>query len=204
MAPGRDSTQSSELVLSRPHIVKLLDKHNIGWKLWGTSTSRTLSDLFAYHERDRLYFRDTESGVVMDVHAVVVLVYHRYRRRWVELYEDCQIFPGGHVLRRINFNGIEETIKRSETLLKAARRCLSEELQFHEPSRYQLSECIMVEQRDPVPSEKWPGLYAAYHRYIFECVIPRSLFRSNGYVEPENDRLVYFRWKPRGQMTFLS
>lgn len=195
MAPGKTPARPSKSVLARSRIIRMLDRYGIPWKSWGRGTSRTLNDLFTYHERDRLHFRETESGLVIDVHAVVVIVRHRYRRRWLELYEDRQEFPNRRVLRRTNFNGIAETMSRSETRTDAARRCLSEELHFGDPSKYRLSRCIAVEHREPVPSEKWPGLWAAYHRHIFECVISRSLFNPGGYVEHEENRRIYFKWK---------
>ncbi len=204
MAPSEAPARPSRLVMSQPCILQMLNRYEIPWKSWGSGTSRTLDDLFAYHERDRLYFRETESKLVIDVHAVIVIVRHRYRRRWLELYEDRQEFPDRHVLRRTNFNGIAETMRRREARLTAAHRCLSEELHFCDPSEYRLSGCITVEHRDPVPSEKWPGLWAAYHRHMFDCVINRSLFKPDGYVEHEKNRRIYFKWKLCEQMTRLD
>lgn len=108
------------------------------------------------------------------------------------------LFPDGSILRR-EFNGIAETINRSEDIRDGAIRCLAEELKFTDPSAYNLSECMKVEHREPIDSEKWPGIKAAYHRYIFECTIPRRLYKPEGYIEIKKNRKIYFKWKPLGQ-----
>ena len=161
--------------------------------------------LVQYMTDDRVYFRNgSTANVTIDVHAVVVRVMHRLRNKWLEIYEDQQVFPDGSVLRRNKqFNGsIGETLKRSDTPRDGAIRGLAEELHFRDQTGYDLSDCIGVEHREPVPSEKWPGIKAAYHRYIFECVIARYLFDPQGYVETEGDIRIFFRWKPRGQAHF--
>ena len=133
---------------------------------------------------------------MIDVYVAVVIVIYK-SDQWLELYEDRQEFPNGRVLRRLGYNGVSETTKRTETYRQAARRCLAEELQFCTPSKYRLSRRFKVEHREPVQSEKFTGLRAAYHRHIFECTISDELFRPEGYVENEDGRLIYFKWKPR-------
>jgi len=158
-----------------------------------------LDDFLAYHQRDQLNFReDCSKGLVIDVYVAVVIVVYKSDNQWLELYEDRQEFPGGHVLRRSIYNGVSETIKRTETCRQAARRCLAEELRFCSPSKYKLSRRFKVEHREPVQSEKFTGLRAAYHRHIFECTISDELFRPEGYVENEDGRLIYFKWEPHG------
>ena len=190
-------------VLSRHEIVNRLRKHSLPTKTWGTGNHRTLDDLIQYMTRDMVFFRENTNGtVVIDHHAAIVIVTHRYNSQWLELYEDKQVFPNGSVLRRTNFSGIAETIRRSESLGKAVHRCLAEELNFRNPKLFTLSRDVTVEHRDPVPSEKWPGILAAYHRYIVECKITRELFKENGYVEIEDGRKIYFKWKPLEQGVF--
>lgn len=210
--------RNPEAVMSRQDIVSMLDEHNVPWReSWGIPPARTFEDFCRYHEKDRLYFRNGDCNgngmchtngngnglsakFIFDLHAAVVIVTHRYRHKWLELYEDRQVFPNGTILRRPNFDGIGETIRRLETIPGGARRCLKEELRFGDPSKYELSKCCHVEHRDPCPSEKWPGTWAAFHRHKFECVISRELFRTDGYVEEERDgRRIYFKWRPRGQ-----
>ncbi len=190
-------------VLSPKAILDILKQHRVPVRAWGTKNHRSFADMVRYMTEDRVFFRNGDSPcATIDVHAVVVIVTHRFRRRWLELYEDRQIFPDGSVLRRKLFNGIAETLKRSETPRAGAARCLAEELGFRDQTAYELSECLRVENREPVPSEKWPGIMAAYHRYIFECVISRRLYQPSGYSEREGDLTISFKWKPRGQTQF--
>lgn len=206
MAKANVPPNPEEVIVPRRKILEMLDEHHVPWKLWGApgTTSRTLNDFFTYHEKDRLYLRNGKNGssgkFIIDVHAAIVIVMHRFNRKWLELYEDCQVFDGNPTpLVRGNFNGIAETARRTETVPEAARRCLAEELKFADPAKYELSECLRVEDREPIPSEKWPGVWASYHRHIFECTISRSLFRPDGYVERERNRTIYFKWKEPDQ-----
>ena len=190
-------------VLSPKAILEILKEHRVPMQTWGTKNHRSFADLVRYMTEDRVYFRNGDSQcATIDVHAAVVIVTHKFRRKWLELYEDRQTFRDGSVLRRKRFNGIGETLKRSETPRDGAVRCLAEELGFRDPSAYELSECLRVEHREQTLSEKWPGIMAAYHRYIFECVISRRLYRPLGYFENEGDLIISFRWKPRGQAQF--
>ena len=215
------SARDPEAVMPRQDIIRMLDEHHVPWReSWGIPPARTFEDFCGYHEKDRLYFRNGggskkdggnsngngnghSSEFIIDVHAaIVIVIYQPKRKGWLELFEDYQEFPDGHRLPR-GYNGIAETLSRIETLVEGAERCLAEEIGFTDPSKYQLSGCLHIERRKPVPSEKWPGVQAAYHRHIFECTISRKLYRPNGYVEEEKDgRRIFFKWRPRRQLEF--
>ncbi|MEN9912862.1 MAG: hypothetical protein RLY66_270 [Candidatus Parcubacteria bacterium] len=197
---AKPHTNGAVVPFTRRKIIGILNKHKVPRERWGTSTFRTLEDLVGYHQRDKLYFRNGSSKVcTIDVHAAVVIVTHRFNRRWLELYEDRQEFDSGGMLRRDGFNGVAETLKRTELVVEGAHRCLQEELKFRDRSLYQLSDCIRIEERSAQESEKWPGVWAVYHRHIFECVISRKLFNPNGYSEREKGRTIYFKWRERRQ-----
>jgi len=188
-------------LLPRERIIGILKEHEVRMDRWGTGTYRSLDDFIEYMTHDQFSFRPNGSPVlIVDVHTVVVIVTHVYNRRLLELYEDRQVFDNGHVIKRHNFNGIAETLERDESPRDGAMRCLAQELRFTDPRDYHLSGCTTIDHREPVPSEKWPGIMAAYHRYLFGCVISRRIFRSGGYVESVPGRKIYFKWKPRGQL----
>src|SRR5580704_807556 len=127
-------------ILSRKRIVAILEKHHVSLELWGTGTHRSLDDLVKCMASDCVSFRNGDSTcATIDVHAVVVIVTHQYRKQWLELYEDRQEFSNGcPPLRRKGFNGIAETLGRDEELTVGASRCLAEELGFRDPSKYKL------------------------------------------------------------------
>lgn len=186
--------------LEKQKIIETLAKHRVPLWKWGTGKYRSLADFLRYASEDQFFVRDGLE-LTVEVHAVVVVVIHRFKREWLELYEDRQVFPNGTVLQRNNFNGIAETLKHGEAPHEGAIRCLAEELSFKDPSAYQLSELLGTERRDPVASEKWPGIKAQYNRHIFECVIDRNIFRKEGYMEIiEDARKIFFRWRPRRQL----
>lgn len=195
--------ESFGVVMPRTKVLKMLHKHGVPWKTFGIPPARSLDDLFMYHERDCFNFRNGSAKTcIVDVYVAVVLVVHRFNRKWYELYEEKQVFTNGEVLVRDNFNGIAETIKRGESLREGATRCLGEELCFRNPAKYELSECLGIEHREPIPSEKFPGIMAAYHRHVFECTISRALYCPDGYAEQEGNKTVYFKWKPCHQLGF--
>lgn len=190
-------------VPSRRAIIERLRDHSVPIDTWGTENRRSLDDFVCGLTRDQVFFRDDSTfGLTIDVHAVIVVVTHEFKRRWLELYEDRQVFFDGSVLRRKEFNGIAETLKRGEILRDGAIRCLAEELQFHDQSSYTLSKCVRTEHLEPKDSEKWPGIKASYHRHLFECVVSRHLYRREGYAERGVGRTIFFKWKPRGQTQF--
>ena len=191
-----------EQLFSPAAISELLQEYSISTKTWGQGTARSFADLLNYHRRDQVFFRPEESRLVLDVKATVVLVYYQSRGRTLELYEDHQEFPDGSILRRKDYNGIGETMGRKEVPIETARRCLVEELDFRDPSLYRLSDIYRLEHKSVEPSEKWPRLFAAYHRHIFECFISPALYRRRGYVEIEDGRRIYFRWKRLNQILF--
>ena len=195
-----DLIKVSEKIESRPEIFRRLNDCDIPWRSWGKGTSRDLNAFFAYHEKERLYFRKPGDKLVIDVYCAVVLVYHRFNWKWLEIYEDKQVCDTGKILRRSNYNGIAETMRRGESEEVTAHRCLFQELGFKDQTKYQLSKCLKVEQREPVPSEKWPGIWASYHRHLFQCVISRKIFRRDGYTERDDDRVIHFRWKARDEL----
>jgi len=178
-------------------IIALLDAHSVPLALWGAWENRSLDDFLKSLTKDKVFIRNSIcQQLVIDVHTAVVVVLHQFRGKWLELYEDHQLFPDGSVLRRTSFNGVGETLKRYEKIRDGAIRCLAEELSFKNQSLYNLSKCLGVERREPVNSEKWPGIKAAYHRYFFECTIARPLYCPNGYMEHKGGRKIFFKWKP--------
>ena len=190
------------IILENREILEILKRHGVPLQKWGMGKYRSFEDFMRYATEDQFFLRDGDgNGLVVEVHAAVVIVIHKFRKEWLELYEDRQVSSNGKVLCRKNFNGIAETLKRDEAPREGAMRCLSEELNFCDPSLYQLSELLGVERRDPVPSEKWPGIKAQYNRYLFECTIERQLFHKYGYRELEgHGREIFFKWRPRRQL----
>lgn len=193
---------SDATIVPRPKIIEMLNRHGIPWETWGkVGASRTLDDLVRYNEVDHVYIRNGSSAeFTIDVHAAIVIVKHQSGGKLLELYEDRQVAQNGCEQRREAFNGIAETSARTEEMGETAIRCMREELNMTNPLLYSMSHCLRVERRAPMPSEKWPGVMAAYHRYIFECEISNYLYRRDGYVEKEKGRTIYFKWRPFRQL----
>ncbi len=174
--------------------------HEVPWKTWGTGTSRTIEDFCRSLQEERVAFRDwTQRPLIIDVHSAVVTVRYNDHGHWLELYEEYQVFKlTGQILKR-KLNGIAETVKNNETVEETAVRCIAEELGFTEWAEYQLKPHPEKarETWEPMPSEKWPRIWAAYHRHMFDCQISERLFNPEGYVEHvDGTREIHFKWKP--------
>ena len=182
-------------------LTRLLDDFNIPWReSWGKGDTRSLGDLLAYLKKDEVTFR-RENEVIcapltLDVQVAVVNVeYFDYRGVW-EIYEAYQVnIKTGKTISRPGFDGIGETLHIGEPIKDAAYRGLLEELGFSCLYGLKLSDELAVEHRAPQPSEKWPGLFAAYHRHKFLCQIREVLFKEDGYEHTSGEWRVITKWR---------
>ncbi|MFA6554614.1 MAG: hypothetical protein WCS89_03860 [Candidatus Paceibacterota bacterium] len=196
---NRSVVLTSQNVFDKDKLVKILESHKVNHNLWGRNGWRSLDDLIRYmtHDQVTLSDGDPEEKLTLNVYAAVVLVLFSDKSGDYELFEEQQINErdGRRVVR--NFRGIAETMRQTETVEQSARRCLSEELGFANPTKYELSELLRIHCLGPVESEKWAGLRAIYHRHIFLCKIGPELHRKDGYTEVDNGWKIYFKWRPR-------
>lgn len=94
-------------VHSKADILFILEKYRVPLNIWGIGKNRSLDDLVRYMTEDKVYFCNGNSPhLILDVHVAVVIVTHCFRGKWLELYEDRQVFSDGSILRRKSFNGI--------------------------------------------------------------------------------------------------
>ena len=145
--------------------------------------------------------------ILVTVHSAVITVVFRFVFFFeLELYEYAQYFEDGTIKKR-DFRGIAETENIGESDKQAAQRLLSEELgQSAENFRYAWNYTLIDipdETLGPMPSEKWDGLTALFHRHKFLCPLHIwnwSLFRwTYKEVLPETKtspaKTIVFRWK---------
>lgn len=193
-----------ETILTRDQLIGLLENRGIPWQTWQrTRATRSFDDMLKYHTRDQFYFYNGETPkFTVDVHVVVVRVHYLTDSGLMELYEERQVFPDQSELRRGNrFDGVGETRKRGEDTRDGALRCLREELNFTDPSKFTLSECLEIQDLPPGPSDKWhPHVEAVFHRYIYECFPSRALYNPFGYVHVEDGITFFFKWRPLRQL----
>ena len=99
------------IILENREILEILKRHGVPLQKWGMGKYRSFEDFMRYATEDQFFLRDGDgNGLVVEVHAAVVIVIHKFRKEWLELYEDRQVSSNGKVLCRKNFNGIAETL----------------------------------------------------------------------------------------------
>lgn len=178
---------------NKGQMLEFLESHGTPWRTWGTRTWRSLDDLIRYMTDEQVVLRDGDvtKPPIIDVYCVVVIVLFGN----LELFEEKQINRTTKGVVRRNLNGIAETLKKSEKADQlAVMRCLREELNFKDSTKYTLSDIIGIDLKGPIPSEKWNGLMAVHHRHIFGCRIAPELFCEDGYVEHDGEWDIHFKW----------
>jgi hypothetical protein len=203
--PGVEPLTSEVMdrIMTEDEIIDLLAKQNVLFQDWGKREgTRTLAKFCEYHSKDQFYITpNLEGGVIINVHAAIVMVYHND----LELFEEKQIDARGHETSRPDFDGVAETLHRLEHHRIGAFRCLKEELKFEDPSKFDMSACVGLKIEVKSDSEKWPrsGVKPIFHRYIHISEISDEIFRPDGYVEVEKDgRRIYFKWRRKRPLSF--
>lgn len=87
-------------------------------------------------------------------------------------------------------------MKPSETPFEAARRALKEELGIQiSPELVSQSFVFFIEDRPPVISTSFPGLWTKRTLYISDFYLPSNCYQPEGYVENQSDKSTYFVWQ---------
>jgi len=111
------------------------------------------------------------------------------------LYEAERIFDGVSMPAG-DFDGtLGETFEKGESPLDAFKRGLKEELEFTDPSLYNLREMKTVQILGPMLSpDHYPNLEVYYYRNKCNCLI-NPVLRKKEHIEKRGSRTTIFRWK---------
>jgi len=129
--------------------------------------------------------------MILDI-AVAYVRFNLAGRMVWEVREILQYFrKSGKILRRPNFDGIGETMKRQESVGLAVDRLLKEELGF--PSHGYEIEPLEEQILGPLDSLKWPGglVQVTFRRHRFICRAHTGLFRPV-YIESQTRKIIVF------------
>ncbi len=193
------SIDRPDIYYSEERLIGILESHNVPWKEWKTRGFRSVADLLDLLKNHKAVLMEPPPHLHMEVHVAVVIIQCAVPSvGLLELWEDRQEITGTTRVLRRNVQGIGETIRNTEKFpYQTALRGLTEELGFSDPNLFRLSSTIIrKEQTSIVPSKKWPGLFATYHRWIFGCFIHPNLYKPPGYVEQKEGVNIFFTWRP--------
>lgn len=173
-------------------LAEFLESRKIPYGEWGTGESKTLEHLLTEINSGEARLQDTENDRILRiVTGVVINVFFQQGQDILKLIEDKQIFVDGRERRRNLSTSIGEKMKTGESPDAAANRALREELGIVGVAISNTG----VENREPIPSTTYPGLWTKNTFYVYEAQLPPHHFRPEGYVEIQDDKTSYFIWQ---------
>jgi len=160
---------------------------------WGKGQAKTLAHLQKEIKSGETVLVTGEQGELLRKVVVggVDIFYVSPDGKKYRLKEDKQIFKDGRERKRDLGQAVSEKMKPKEDPKDAMIRGVREELGIE--GEISLTETGADEQLLSSPS--YPGLQSQYIRYKFEAMLNDQQFKSNGYVEEQDDKSTYFVWE---------
>lgn len=160
---------------------------------WGSGTSKTIQHLIDELQSGESTLGKNENGeIIRTINGVGLNVYFEDGNNKLVLIEEEQIFNDGRKRRRKLKSSIGEKMKTGEDPVDAAKRSMLEELGM---SNFKLPTTYIVEDREPVNSDSFPGLITKNTVYVFDCYVADEEFNPSGYIEEQTDKTTYFVWR---------
>ena len=169
-----------------------LDENDVSFKEWGTGGAKTFDNLLSEIVSGEAILGMKRGALCRSIEVSVLNVYHDDGTNLWLLYEENQVFADGRSRVRDLDKSIGEKKRQGETPLHTARRALAEELGIKET--LSLIPKPMT-KRGPLPSLSFPGLLTFYRVHAFDVFLPPHLYRADGYIERQKDKISYFSWK---------
>lgn len=173
---------------------ELLLRYSVDFSDWGRGPTKPLDSLLAEIRLGESRLQVDASGALWRAVTVVGVdvFFVDPREGMLRLVEDRQEFSSGASRRRSLHTSLAEKQLPRETPDAAARRAIEEELGL--PTR---GLCIRPKGTGTTEgmSSTYPGLRSRRILTYFECVLPPSLFESDGYVERQEDKVTSFAWQ---------
>lgn len=173
-------------------LAALLRQHGVDVNRWGTAAAKSVEHLRRELEQGESVLLEEDGQLVREVAVVEIDVVGP--REEVRLHEDRQEYRDGRTRRRSLGGALNEKLHPGETPDRAARRALREELGISD-ARLALVPLDTVEDERESPS--YPGLRSRYLVWRYRLRLPPRHFRPEGYVEEQDDKATYFRWRRR-------
>ena len=184
------STNQGEATLAS--LQKKLAGTGIDTAHWGTGKAKTIEHLLKEIEEGETELISENGALVRKVtFGACGVFYDSHDGKRYQLFEDRQVFNDGRERRREMNNAVLEKIKKGEEVDTAMARGLQEELGVS--GNIGLNKVDVRERREM--SGSYPGLTTLYAEHHFEATLSDAQYRSEGYVEKQEDKSTYFVWK---------
>lgn len=179
--------------MNKTELEQQLKSKGIPIEKWGVGESKTLENLLHELESgDSRLEEDPDLGVLRVEAGVGINVYFNEGKNSLVLVEDRQVFKDGRIRRRNLPTSIGEKMRPGESPLEAVSRAFSEELNI---VAIGVIFSIGEEDRQPVSSVSFPGLWTKRKIHVFDTTMPPEYFKPEGYVEEQEDKTNYYEWR---------
>ena len=171
---------------------RYLMNHNIPVETWGTGSAKTLDHLLNEIKGKECKLIEVDGELIRTIYVVSAEIYYMDTFGSFKLKEERQVFKGGRSRTRSLESSLSEKIKADEIPIDGIIRGMSEELGIT-VSPDQVRE--ITKFNESRRSNSFPGLSTVYYGTRFSCKLNRNQYKSNGYIEVQKDKTVYFVWE---------
>lgn len=173
---------------------RVLARHGVPYKSWGTATPKTLQDLWKEIKQGESLLYLEKGVLVRFVRRVQATVHFVNEGTHLLLHEERQVFANGHVRVRDQRISVSEKRRPNERACAAMQRGIREELSIYlkDPS------CLVHKGKEtskPSSSKTYPGLLTSHYVVRYRLDLVPEDFRPEGYIERQKSKTTYFAWK---------
>lgn len=172
--------------------IKKLKKYLVQFKIpldkWGVGRAKTTFHLFKEIISGESILKEKDGKIIRVVRVLSIIVIYND----LKLKEDYQKFSDGRIRRRKMEASVAEKINGDDNdLFDSVIRAINEELQII-ISKEQINHLsdIPVNRK----SDSYPGIISEMMMYRFSIELNSDQFKSEGYMEDQDDKKTYFKW----------
>jgi hypothetical protein len=178
--------------MNKTALVTFLMAHGVPLSEWGKGKARSVNQLLEEIESSEAEINAKEGKVIRTIQVVLIDIFFLEGERPLKLFQDRQEFKDGRVERRDYPSSVSEKVRGFESPIQAALRGLREELGITTGVSLDL---VPPDIEPSEPSIHFPGIETQRKLFKYEVILPKELFKPDGYVEVQKDKTNYFVWK---------
>ena len=172
-------------------LINLLEKYNINLDKWGTGGFKTVKHLWNEIQDNECILSEKDGKLFRDVNFVGAKIIYKKDGKNYRLWEDRAIFKDGRIRVRQILYSMAEKFKANESPVDSLIRGMEEELGIIlEENQFAHYNTNRFEDNGD-----YPGIYSFHNGYEYVIMLNDKQFVSDGYVEKQKDKTIYFVWR---------
>lgn len=177
--------------------VDMLTQMGVPTEIYGTEKYKTIGHLWQEVKEGETKLEVEDGKLIRRVEFVGVRILYKKDGQWIRLYEDKQVFKDGRVRRRVNMPySAAEKFKSGEDPKEVIVRGVREELDINLTN----DQFVFYNKNEIENNDDYPGIISFHTGHEFLVILNEHQYKEDGYVERQNDKDVYFVWKPVGNI----